>query len=387
MVRTKILYAAILAGLAAFYILYIDSLPVMLLVCALLLPVFLKIGLLWLHFRTSADVSCQTSACTTEDSVSVTVTVENQSALFFPSGEARVYVRHDFGTAADKLRIKFPLQDRNQTRLTFFVKPARCGVVRIQLRNVRIFDVFRLFHTNVPDARKEVELLVLPRPVLLPMDGSAPPVNDPESTRFADKPGDDPSELFGIREYQMGDPVSRIHWKLSSHSDKLFLKEFAAPVEKHALLFIAYRAAAAESSSEEADALLTLLYSAAYQLIDSAHPCTIAWLDSRTNAVTQIRPETTGELGETFHRLYDALYSLSSEDAPIHQALGATLFSSATVLTNVPVSPLLGTLEHSLTANQRNLLIVSKSETPLRSDQTDISHIHPDQLTLARLIV
>ena len=79
-----------LIGLVCFYILYIDSLPLMLLVCALLVPVFLKAGLVWLHFASDAAIRTQAQTCTTSDNVSVTVTVGNRSPLFFPRGEALV---------------------------------------------------------------------------------------------------------------------------------------------------------------------------------------------------------------------------------------------------------------------------------------------------------
>ena len=386
MVRAKIIYAAVLIGLACFYILYIDSLPLMLLVCALLVPVFLKAGLVWLHFASDAAIRAQAQTCTTSDNVSVTVTVGNRSPLFFPRGEALVQIRHGFGQKTEKLRLKFPVQDRNRMKLTFYIKPARCGVVTITLRRVRIYDALRLFHTNVPNARQDVTLLVLPKPVLLPLDTSAPPVSDPESDRFADKPGDDPSELFGIREYHTGDPVSRIHWKLSSHSDKLFLKEFGSPVEKHALLLLEYQPQR-ETDLKQLEALLTMLYSLAYQLIAQEHPCTIAWASRETGNVCVQTPESTAELGDAFRLLYASLYSLSSDDQLLHRELGNVLYSSATVFTNLPDTGMLGTLENSISANQRNLVIVSDHESTLQSDYTAIQTIHPDQLTLAHLIV
>ena len=43
-----------------------------------------------------------------------------------------------------------------------------------------------------------------------------PDLPDIESDRYSPvRAGDDPSELFGLRDYREGDPLRNIHWKLS----------------------------------------------------------------------------------------------------------------------------------------------------------------------------
>ena len=387
MVITKILYILLLAGLVSFYILYIDSLPLLLLAAAVILPVILRLGLVWVHFRTKADITCQVSSCTAGEPAAVTVTVTNDSPLFFPRGEVRLRVRHAFGSGCEKLKIKFPVQDRNQMRLSFSIHPERSGIVTAEIRSVRIYDLFRLFHTNVPHARQSFELLVLPKRVMVPLDGSAPPVEDPESIRFADKPGDDPSELFGIREYQPGDPVSRIHWKLSSRSDTLLLKQFGAPMDKHTLVLLEYTRGEKELEQEETESILTMLYSISRQLLEAEHPCTIAWFDTETASAVRFTPESLSGLEEAFRALYDALFRLGIQEEALSTALGSSEYSSAIVITNDPASKLLGFLENSISANTRSLLLVSDKTTAMRSEQTEIHVIEPGTCAVHRLIV
>ena len=387
MVITKILYILRLAGLVSFYILYIDSLPLLLLAAAVILPVILRLGLVWAHFRTKAAITCQSASCTAGEPVPVTVTVTNDAPLFFPRGEVRLRVRHAFGTGCERLRIKFPVQERNQMRLSFSIHPARCGIVTAEIRSARIYDIFRLFHTNIPHARQSFELLVLPKKVLIPLDVSAPPVEDPESIRFADKPGDDPSELFGIREYQPGDPISRIHWKLSSRSDTLLLKQFGAPMDKHTLLLLEYVRSTKTYEQEETETFLTMAFSIAYQLLEAEHPCTLAWFDTQTGAAVKFTPESTAELESAFHTLYASLFRLGVQEEALSTALGSSEYSSAVVLTDLPDTKLLGFLEHSISANVRSLILVSDRETSLASEQTEIHIVPPGKPELRRLIV
>ena len=97
------------------------------------------------------------------------------------------------------------------------------------------------------------------------------------------KPGDDPSEIFNIREYHPGDAVSRIHWKLSSKSDILFIKEFGFPIEKKILLLAEYlpesECPAIHSDMKEAQAFLTLIYSLSVRFAESENVAFLAWHD------------------------------------------------------------------------------------------------------------
>ena len=51
-----------------------------------------------------------------------------------------------------------------------------------------------------------------------------------------EKPGDDPSEVFAIREYQPGDRPRSIHWKQSVKTENLLVKEMSLPKEDNIML-------------------------------------------------------------------------------------------------------------------------------------------------------
>ena len=47
--------------------------------------------------------------------------------------------------------------------------------------------------------------------------------------RMQNRKGNDPSEMFDIREYVPGDDIRSIHWKLSGKTDQLILRESSEP--------------------------------------------------------------------------------------------------------------------------------------------------------------
>ena len=60
-----------------------------------------------------------------------------------------------------------------------------------------------------------------------------------EGERFSEEvSGDDPSELFALRDYQPGDRMARIHWKLSARKGEWYVKEFSRPVGTAGTAFI-----------------------------------------------------------------------------------------------------------------------------------------------------
>jgi len=116
------------------------------------------------------------------------------------------------------------LAGRSEARLAFPVRVARRGeywVRRIDARASDPFDLVPVMQELEPDAA----LLVMPEPrIALPasvrrrlpfgMPVRAAPVFE-ERERFA-----------GVRDYEAGDPLNRIHWRLTGHAGELQTKLF-----------------------------------------------------------------------------------------------------------------------------------------------------------------
>ena len=92
---------------------------------------------------------------------------------------------------------------------------------------VKIWDLFHLFGKRIETDGKE-ELSVLPEyyEALLEI---TPQIREQliESEEYDEKrPGDDPSQIFQIREYREGDRMQRIHWKASARTSQLMVKDY-----------------------------------------------------------------------------------------------------------------------------------------------------------------
>ncbi|MDE6729527.1 MAG: DUF58 domain-containing protein, partial [Oscillospiraceae bacterium] len=394
----KLCYGLLLLGLAVFYILYIDSLALVILLTALMLPVFLKFCLLWLKGKSHAFLSCNADTCTVGKSIPVSLMIENACPLSFPKAIAVIRIRHVFSDKSEQIRLKFPVHGRNTTKLTFWINAECCGAVTISLEKIRVLDYFYLFHTNLKinltKQQGQLELLVMPEKLTVTLQEQAEAVYAPESNQHAtNRPGDDPSEIFNIREYHAGDAVSRIHWKLSSKSEEnLFIREFGYPIEKRILLIAEYLPQAVTDDlqrMQQAQAILTLIYSVACEFAEYARQnpeiCTsLVWYDGSQDQFISHELKTPQDLEQIFRALYHTLHCMTLKAQILRDALTGQAFSSVTMITNDPGEESLRILEQQVTANQKNLLILksehAKAFPELHSDQVTLQIISPEIL-------
>ena len=100
-----------------------------------------------------------------------------------------------------------------------------CGAYSYKLSKLKVYDLLGFFHFD-QNINKDIELLVKPSPE---MPGYMPDMYGfkAKKLRKSSKPN---SEIYDIRDYQLGDPVKTIHWKMSAKKDKYLVKE---PLEEY----------------------------------------------------------------------------------------------------------------------------------------------------------
>ena len=168
----------------------------------------------------------------------VTLTVTN--AGFFTAPQVRAVVRcRDLLTGEQwekTLRLAVPGRGEGCADTTFALP--HCGKLELTVQTLAVFDLLGLWA-----ARQSVSLtasaLVLPElwPVALSLSEHCTP--DADSAEYSmTRPGDDPSEPFGLREYQAGDRLRSIHWKLSEKTDALMVRQLGLPVDDTLLLVL-----------------------------------------------------------------------------------------------------------------------------------------------------
>lgn len=259
MLRNRLLYLFILLCTTAFFICFNGYYSWYVFLLSLSLPwLSLAISLPgMLTSRVYVEASGFGSTARTSKSVSVPLQVAASSRWPLPSGRVRVRlsVANTFTGESRKEVIELSPGRRSQAveqKLTSH----SCGRIICQLSKARGYDLLGLFCLPVRLGEgKSSQVIVSPKvyEVLIGMGPRHAP--DAESDRYsAVKPGGDPTELFGLRDYRPGDKLSRVDWKLSQRTGGLLVKEGSLPMAMRTLLLIDL-----SGDGQEADLLMDAL--------------------------------------------------------------------------------------------------------------------------------
>ena len=155
-----------------------------------------------------------------------------------------------------------------------------CGNIRVVLETISCSDVFGLWKVVLRPGEKS-HVVILPDIIQMEVTVTDSDTANWESVTYSSgKRGDDPSEIFGVREYLPGDSLKNIHWKLSGKMDDLYVKELSLPIENSILLI--YETAILGKRRESArvrSAMMEAFLSVSQALAGGGHVHALGWYD------------------------------------------------------------------------------------------------------------
>lgn len=107
----------------------------------------------------------------------------------------------------------------------------RCGSIEVRLEFIRIYDFLGIFCMS-RKAKKRASVKIMPEFKLMPVEITRKTREfQAEAEEYSgEKRGDDPSEIYQVREYRVMDSLKDIHWKLSAKEEELMVKERGFPL-------------------------------------------------------------------------------------------------------------------------------------------------------------
>ncbi len=215
--------------------------------------------------------------------IHIRVMVGNTSFLPATCVKIRIFYENGFVEAKMKKDFMVSVGPKSQKYIDFTLKSSHTGLVKIKVGKIKVYDFIRVFSRTV---KKEAEVTVSVLPEIH-MIGSNITVQEPdfvESDVFSKKkPGDDPSEVFDIREYKPGDRINRIHWKLSSKKEAILIKDYSLPIANSASVIInTSLPKEVVDKLNYLDALTGTVASISYELLSSGCHHYVAWYEQKT---------------------------------------------------------------------------------------------------------
>lgn len=232
MLRNKVIYLILVSYAWMLAILYTERQIFMVASFLLVIPFFIWGIKFYQKKRVVVEVRCNSKVCIQKEPISFSVKATNNSC--FPIGTIRVELLLKHGYTDQKRRevIYLSVDSKGSSTISFSIQSQYCGPLKIKVKRAVLYDYLRLTHATVSCINGETELIIMPQETSLSVDIPRQTISElSETDEFSKrKPGNDTSEVFGIRDYIPGDRLQNIHWKLSVKKDAILVKEYSLPI-------------------------------------------------------------------------------------------------------------------------------------------------------------
>lgn len=289
MLKRKIFYALTLFCVLIVNILYVDYEPFVLLLVLILFPVVMWILLKVQYYVFDIDISMQNKVVVKGDSVYINIDAEN--GFILPISKAEVTIRAKYANYDDESvhTVSFSVPQVGKIRIKTSIVPKYCGCIYIYVENVKLYDYVSM-NTITKPSKANCSITIMPelhRPSIDNIHAARALVLD--SDEYSQTvPGDDPSEIFDLREYTEGDSLNRIHWKLSSKSENLIIKEFSQPLKKKEVILVELLSDDSEKAKNNMDCLYETVFALGTYLLSCESDFNIVWYDKQLNSLRAV---------------------------------------------------------------------------------------------------
>lgn len=149
------------------------------------------------------------------ETVKVDLGIQNKSRLVCMKAKADIYVQDYLGEDDSNTEAVFSIDSRSTADFGFQVHMEHLGQYTSGIRNMYVYGLLGLVRIPIP-VDSAFHVLVLPKIHEEEEALNAESITDsPNAASFREGDGFD---YTGVREYEMGDSMKKIHWKLSAHS-------------------------------------------------------------------------------------------------------------------------------------------------------------------------
>ena len=290
MLRNKIRYILLLVSLGLLSILYNDYIMGILFMMVVILPLFIFGLLCYVYGKITAEISSIVHVTSKGENIPIGININNPTNFPIPNMLIYLSYNNTFSNKTYKKEFSVTADRKTSTRVTLSILSEHSGNIVISIKKIRVYDYFMLFSLRKKQ-KGDIKVAILPQFHELSEEYLANRCKMiVDSDYFSTvKKGDDPSEVFTIREYREGDKLQRIHWKLSVKQNQLMIKDFSDPINCSVLIFANLIVQQNENVLVYMDALLESALSLSYSFLLQGQMHYFTWYDSSNGICRRIR--------------------------------------------------------------------------------------------------
>ena len=183
-----------------------------------------------------------------------------------------------------------------------------CGIYHIIAEEIRVYDMLGIVYIFLPPV--EAHAAVMPKEHEVPVSDERLALNRQEENFNDPTKGYDVSEIKELREYRDGDKLSQVHWKLSTKSEDLIVKEY----ERQAGTCIVISLTGDFSSLPEINEYYELLNSFGRSLLKEQYYFELVYLDREEQALVRRNIDNSYDFDLAIHNTYYNMLPVSADE-------------------------------------------------------------------------
>ena len=284
---TALIYPLLLFAALVFAQIYKTATSHMIFVFLLFLPLASALWLVTARLCIRAGFRVSARTAEKRGHVSVSVTLENRAPLPFVLVSAVAILPNARTANPERVSFVTSLLPFGRTDTRRVIELPFCGELELSLSHVLVYDLTHSVCLRI-NADKRERVFVLPRRLSF----NACSQTGIGETGYSGAKGKDGTEPIDIREYKAGDGKKSIHWKLSSKSDELMVRELQKSGEGQIAVicnfdtrfseygYLARPDVADIAGQTVADALIESAIGIVIAELDNGNSVTLAWFEN-----------------------------------------------------------------------------------------------------------
>lgn len=253
----KILYLICLAAVVILNCLYVDYQFMLLLLMIIIIPAASYLRFAASRIGIKLYIRLENSAVSANDEIEAVIKIKSKYRIRFSCAKLEIQVMYSNNGGTDTYTEQISEDSSREFRFSFV--PKHCGTVMVYIKGLTVRDSLGLFCAKYKyNCSKKAVVL----PEKIGGGHSGRDYEDKEQEYILSFLETDNTEIMDLRKFQEGDPINRVHWKLSVNSDELIVRQYGEEIEYRNSILVDLTKTDDSHFREHLD----LIYQAAYSI-------------------------------------------------------------------------------------------------------------------------
>lgn len=305
MVTVKILYALLFIISSAFYLLYTEILSAYILIFVIILPLLLASILLFSKFLIRGNITSISNTAVKNDKINFMLTINNKTFIPFSNSVITIEYFNNLINSYDTMVLTIPIHPLCNEKISFSLTSDYCGILNIKIKSIKIYDFIKLFSCKIKP-NNITKITILPEIHTLKSINNNNTIKSNDGEIYSKyKNGDDPSEIFALKNYLPGDKPNRIHWNLSLKQDELIVRHYSQPVNSSVLIVLDFSGGVSEKYIRSLDTASDIFASISFFLINNEIPFNFTYFDNKNNCLNLSQINNNSDITSNLKSIFE----------------------------------------------------------------------------------